>query len=75
MFSPMQPQTPPQQPVQPTQSSRFVQRNAGNETPTNAQPTPEDPVVALQKLKTMLDAGLIPQEVYNSKMNEILSRM
>lgn len=75
MFSPMQPQTPPQQPVQPTQSSRFVQRNAGNETPTNAQPTPEDPVVALQKLKTMLNAGLIPQEVYNSKMNEILSRM
>lgn len=75
MFSPMQQQTSPQQPIQTTQSSRFVQRNVANETTTTAQSTSEDPVVALQKLKTMLDAGLIPQEVYNSKMNEILSRM
>lgn len=35
----------------------------------------EDPVAVLQKLKTMLDAGLIPQEVYDKKMQEVLSRM
>lgn len=69
MFAPMQPQTPVQQPIQSAPSGRFVQRGA----PT-AQAT-EDPVEALKKLKAMLDAGLIPQEVYNSKMNEILSRM
>ena len=47
-----------------------------------SQPTPvanaapqEDPVAVLQKLKTMLDAGLIPQEVYDKKMQEVLSRM
>lgn len=42
-----------------------------------AQPAPvqEDPVAALKKLKVMLDAGLIPQEAYDKKMNEILSRM
>lgn len=42
-----------------------------------AQPAPvqDDPVSVLQKLKTMLDAGLIPQEVYDRKMQEVLSRM
>ncbi len=35
----------------------------------------EDPVAVLQKLKTMLDAGLIPQDVYDKKMQEVLSRM
>ena len=30
---------------------------------------------SIMQAKAMLDAGLIPQEVYNSKMNEILSRM
>ena len=34
-----------------------------------------DSIESLQKLKTMLDNGLIPQEVYTAKMNEILSRM
>lgn len=40
-----------------------------------AAPAQEDPVAVLQKLKTMLDAGLIPQEVYDKKMQEVLSRM
>lgn len=67
MFSPMQ-SAPAQQPIQQGPSGRFVQKGA------EAAPA-EDPVVALQKLKTMLDAGLIPLEVYTAKMNEILSRM
>ena len=76
MFAPMQQQAPiqQQQPVQAAPSGRFQQRGTGGVSPQGVQPT-EDPVEALKKLKVMLDAGLIPQEVYNSKMNEILSRM
>lgn len=40
-----------------------------------AAPHQDDPMAVLQKLKTMLDAGLIPQEVYDKKMQEVLSRM
>lgn len=71
MFAPMQQQVP-QQPMQPAQSGRFTQRGAA--PAQQAQPA-EDPVEALKKLKTMLDAGLIPQEVYDAKMQEILRRM
>ena len=76
MFAPMQPQVPiqQQQPVPAVPSGRFQQRGAGAPPPQRAQST-EDPVEALKKLKAMLDTGLIPQEVYLSKMNEILSRM
>ena len=76
MFTPMQQQVPiqQQQPVQTAPSGRFQQRGAAAPAPQTAQSS-EDPVEALKKLKTMLDAGLIPQEVYLSKMNEILSRM
>lgn len=75
MFAPMQQQVPvQQQPVQTAPSGRFQQRGTAGNTPQGTQPV-EDPVEALKKLKAMLDAGLIPQEVYNSKMNEILSRM
>jgi len=35
----------------------------------------EDPLAALQKLKTMLDAGLISPEEFAAKKAEILSRM
>ncbi|MCC8124530.1 MAG: SPFH domain-containing protein, partial [Akkermansia sp.] len=35
----------------------------------------EDPMETLKKLKAMLDAGLIPQESYDAKMAEVLSRM
>ena len=40
-----------------------------------AQPTQEDPVEVLTKLKKMLDAGLIEQSEYDAKKAEILSRM
>ncbi len=43
--------------------------------PTAAQTPHPDPVESLTKLKQMLDAGLIPQDVYDAKMAEILSRM
>lgn len=75
MFAPMQPQAPVQQhPVQSAPSGRFQQRGTAENNQQGTQTT-EDPVEALKKLKAMLDAGLIPQEVYNSKMNEILNRM
>lgn len=35
----------------------------------------ENPVEVLKKLKIMLDEGLIPQDVYDRKMQEVLSRM
>jgi hypothetical protein len=37
--------------------------------------TAEDPVAVLQKLKQMLDAGLIEQGEYDAKKTEILGRM
>lgn len=75
MFAPMQPQVPVQpQPIQPTPSNRFQQQGSVGSTPNISQPT-EDPIVTLERLKVMLDKGLIPQSVYDSKMNEILSRM
>ncbi|MCD7775712.1 MAG: SPFH domain-containing protein [Clostridiales bacterium] len=40
-----------------------------------AQPTAEDPMETLGKLKKMLDAGLIEQSEYDSKKTEILSKM
>ena len=51
---------------QPQPSGRFVQSEMQSK---------EDPIETLRKLKTMLEAGLIPQEVYDTKMKEILSRM
>ena len=73
MFTPMHPQ-PPAQPVQAAPSGRFVQRGAADGGTPSAQGA-EDPFESLRKLKAMLDAGLIPQEAYDSKMNEILGRM
>lgn len=57
------------QPVQPQQSvpqQPVQQPNA---------PSAEDPVAVLEKLKLMLDKGLISQEQYDGKAAEILSRM
>ena len=67
MFSPMQQQM--QQPATPQPSGRFTQKSAVEEQPK------EDPVAALEKLKLMLDKGLIPQEKYDTKVEEILSKM
>ena len=41
----------------------------------SAQPSAEDPMEVLGKLKKMLDAGLIEQAEYDAKKAEILSRM
>ncbi|MCD8085559.1 MAG: SPFH domain-containing protein [Clostridiales bacterium] len=39
------------------------------------QPAGDDPVAVLQKMKKLLDSGLISQEQYNAKVEEVLSRM
>ncbi|MDR6119716.1 membrane protease subunit (stomatin/prohibitin family) [Aeromicrobium sp. SORGH_AS981] len=39
------------------------------------QPAQADPVVVLRQLKDMLDQGLITQEMYTAKQQEILGRM
>lgn len=50
-----------------------------NSAPANADSSSsasqDDDFAVLQKLKKMLDAGLIPQEAYDAKMKEILDRM
>ena len=43
--------------------------------PQQAAAGAEDPMAKLQKLKQMLDAGLISQEEYDSKKTDILSQM
>lgn len=43
--------------------------------PVVSSPPREDPVEKLKQLKTMLDAGLITQAEYDTKKQEILSRM
>jgi len=59
----------PQQP-NPGESGRFV--NAAG----TAQPFSEpDPVASLEKMKLMLEKGLISQAVYDQKVAEILSRL
>jgi len=58
-----------QQPATPQPSGRFTQKSVVEEQPK------EDPVAALEKLKLMLDKGLIPQEKYDTKVEEILSKM
>lgn len=50
--------------------------NSPAPVPTQSNPVPaDDPVAKLQKLKTMLDAGLITSAEYEAKKAEILSRM
>lgn len=69
-------QQPPQVP-QTGPSGRFTQRTAQQTNPSQAQPTTqeEEPVAVLEKLRKMLDAGLIEQSEYDSKKAEILSRL
>ncbi|MCD7917939.1 MAG: SPFH domain-containing protein, partial [Clostridiales bacterium] len=47
----------------------------GASAPAAPQPADDDPVAVLQKMKQLLDCGLISQEQYNAKVNEVLSRM
>lgn len=60
---------------QPQHGTNFT--NTGNQqAPQPTAPiTAEDPVSTLEKLKELLDKKLITQEVYDKKMNEVLSRM
>lgn len=79
MFAPMSqgtPQNAPQQQPQatPAPGSRFAPKGATAPQTTPQSPV-EDPIEVLGKLKKMLDAGLIEQAEYDSKKQEILSRM
>ena len=79
MFAPISqsmPQNVPQQQPQatPAPGGRFAPKGAT--VPQAAPQSPvEDPIEVLGKLKKMLDAGLIEQAEYDSKKQEILSRM
>ena len=75
MFTPMnqQPQQQTPTPPQSTASSRFAPKPTAQESENSN--SAEDPIKTLSKLKQMLDAGLIEQNEYNAKKNEILSRM
>ncbi len=48
--------------------------NNGQQQPIQ-QPAQPDPMESLMKMKQMLDAGLITQDIYNAKVAEIMSRM
>lgn len=74
MFSPMQPQTPPQ-PITPQPSGRFTQKSSTADSSSISKSSGEDPVASLMKLKELLDLGLIEQAEYDSKKAEIISRM
>lgn len=63
-----------QRPQQPQQQNFGGQGRFGGEAPQQAGSQP-DPIESLQKMKAMLDAGLITQEVYDNKVAEILSRI
>ena len=74
-------QPPVQNPIFETPSSRYTQANAdeNNSGAVPAQPLSsgvgDTDIAALEKLKTMLEKGLIPQSLYDQKVAEILSRM
>ncbi len=69
---PQQPQAP-QQPMGFGGQNRFGVNN-GQQQPSQ-QPAQPDPMESLMKMKQMLDAGLITQDIYNAKVAEIMSRM
>ena len=72
MFTPMQQQPPPSAAPQP--SGRFTQKSS--DAPSTPQASEaSDPLVALKKLKEMLDLGLIEQAEFDAKKAEIMSRM
>lgn len=81
MFEPMNQQSQQTQPVQqqqPVSSGRFAPKGTvqpNQQTHPQLQPATEDPFDTLAKLKRMLDAGLISQEKYDAKVDEVMSRM
>lgn len=72
MFAPMNQQPQAQPSGQPTPSGRFSPKGAGQPV---SQTTSEDPMEILEKLKKMLDAGLIEQSEYDAKKADVLNRM
>lgn len=63
----------PQQPMGFGSQNRFGV-NGGQQQPAQQSSQP-DPMETLMKMKQMLDAGLITQDIYNAKVSEIMSRM
>lgn len=72
-FSNQQPQQP-QQPMGFGGQSRFGGMGAGAQQQPQASAQP-DPMESLMKMKQMLDAGFITQQIYDAKVAEIMSRM
>ena len=70
---PPQYQMPPQQQQQPEATSQHMLAQAQPEP--GLQPSAEDPVEKLGKLKAMLDRGLISQAEYDAKKTEIMARL
>lgn len=54
--------------------SVFAQQAQMPQQPPQPAPTP-DPVETLKKMKQMLEAGLITQQIYDGKVAEIMSRL
>lgn len=63
------------QPQQPQQQNFGGSNRFGNAGGTALQSSEPDPIASLEKMKLMLDKGLIPQTVYDQKVAEILSRL
>ena len=80
-FAPMTPQY--QQPYQQMPSGRFQQPPVQGGYPqgmpgapvTPPAPPAEDPMAVLQKMKQMLDMGLITQQQYDAKVQEVMARL
>lgn len=72
-FSQQQQPQAPQQPMGFGGQNRFGVNN-GQQQPSQQSSQP-DPMESLMKMKQMLDAGLITQDIYNAKVAEIMSRM
>lgn len=68
---PQQPQAP-QQPVGFGGQNRFGTSSGQQQSVQQSHP---DPMESLMKMKQMLDAGLITQQIYDAKVSEIMSRM
>jgi membrane protease subunit (stomatin/prohibitin family) len=58
-----------QQPTEGTPQSQFI---GGQPTPTQTQPTTEDPYAKLTELKKLLDAGIITQEDFDAQKAKLL---
>lgn len=73
-----QPQQPMQQPMGYGGGSRFgggMQQPMQQPMQQQPQQPQQDPMEVLSKMKQMLNAGLITQEVYDAKVAEVLSRL